>query len=238
MGAAIYLEEYLPDNWLTRWLEITIANLAAVPTIIYGLLGLEVFARLLQEFNRLISNWTGGKIPEGIIGGYTILSAALTLGAIALPVLIISSRAALAGISEGLRQGGYGVGMSKGQVLRKIVLPAALPRMATGALLALSLAIGETAALIAVGAVASVGFTPSLGFLPEGGWQLGEFWFFGVQSPYTTLPVQIFYWLQDPNDAVRANAATATIVLIAGVVLLNVAAVLLRDFADRHSRSY
>lgn len=237
IGAAVYLEEYLPINWLTRWLEITIANLAAVPTIIYGLLGLEVFARLLQAFNRLLSRWSGGNIPEGLVGGYTILSAALTLSAIVLPVLIVSSRAALAGVSADLRRGGYGVGMSKGQVLRAVVLPAALPRTITGALLALSLAIGETAALIAVGAVASVGFTPSVGFVPEGGWHLSEFWFSGVQSPYTTLPVQIFYWLQNPNEAVRANAATATLVLITGVIALNIAAVLLRDTADRHRRT-
>lgn len=236
IGAAVYLEEYLPNNWLTQLLDIHISNLAAVPTIIYGLLGLEVFARLLESFNALLSRWTGGTIPEGLVGGYTILSASLTLTAIVLPVLIVSARSALSGISEGLRQGGYGIGMTQGQMLRKIVLPAALPRMATGALLALSVAIGETAALVAVGAVTSVGFVPSLGFLPDGGgWSLGELWYGGVQSPYTTLPVQIFYWLQDPKDAVQANAATATIVLIGGVLILNVAAVLLRDFADRRT---
>ena len=237
IGAAVYLEEYLPDNWLTRLLDIHIANLAAVPTIIYGLLGLEVFARLLENFNAFLSRRTNGSIPEGLIGGYTILTASLTLVAIALPTLIIAARSALTGIALGLRQGGYGIGMTKGQMLRKIVLPAAMPRMITGALLALSVVIGETAALVAVGAVTAVGFTPSLGFLPDGGgWQLGEFWYGGVQSPYTTLPVQIFYWLQDPNEAVQANAATATIVLIGGVLLLNVAAVLLRDFADRRAR--
>lgn len=236
IGAAVYLEEYLPDNWLTRALDINIANLAAVPTIIYGLLGLEVFARLLGSFNALLARSTDGAIPVGLVGGYTILSASLTLTAIALPVLIIAARSALRGLDAGLRQGGYGIGMTKGQMLRQIVIPAALPRMVTGALLALSVAIGETAALVAVGAVTSVGFTPSLGFLPGGGgWQLEEFWFGGVQSPYTTLPVQIFYWLQDPKEAVQANAATATIVLIAGVLLLNIAAVLLRDYADRRT---
>lgn len=200
VGAAIYLEEYFPDNWIARVVEINIANLAAVPSIIYGLLGLEIFVRFLFP----------------ITGGYSILAAALTLGVIVLPTLIITSRTALREIPDSIRQGGYAVGMTKGQVLQRIVVPSALPGLITGILLALSRAIGETAPLIAVGAVASIRF------LPE-----------GLQSQYTALPVQIFLWLKDANTGVQENAAAATIVLIILVLFLNIIAVFFRDFYRR-----
>ena len=199
IGAAIYLEEYYPDNWIARVIEINIANLAAVPSIIYGLLGLELFVRFLKP----------------ITGGGTVMAAALTLAVIVLPTVIIASRSALRDIPSSIRQGGSAVGMTKGQMLRYLVVPAALPRLVTGVLLALSQALGETAALLAVGAVASVRFLP------------------GLQSQYTALPVQIFYWLQEPSSEVQNNAAAATIVLIILVLLLNVIAVFLRDFYRR-----
>jgi len=199
IGAAIYLEEYYPDNWLSRIIEINIANLAAVPSIIYGLLGLELFVRFLKP----------------ITGGATILSAGLTLAVIVLPTVIIASRSALRDIPQSIRQGGSAVGMTKGQMLRYLVVPAALPGLLTAILLALSRAVGETAALIAVGAVAAVRFIPEL------------------TSQYTALPVQIFYWLQEADTEVQNNAASATIVLIVAVLLLNVVAVILRDFYRR-----
>ncbi|MFP4134101.1 MAG: phosphate ABC transporter permease PstA [Halothece sp.] len=200
VGAAIYLEEYSPNNWIARVIEINIANLAAVPSIIYGLLGLEIFVRFLFP----------------ITGGYSILAAALTLGVIVLPTLIITSRTALRDIPDSIRQGGYAMGMTKGQVLQRIVVPSALPGLITGVLLALSRAIGETAPLIAVGASASIRF------LPE-----------GLQSKYTALPMQIFLWLQDANPGVQQNAAAATIVLIILVLFLNILAVFFRDFYRR-----
>ncbi|AFZ44080.1 phosphate ABC transporter, inner membrane subunit PstC [Halothece sp. PCC 7418] len=199
VGAAIYLEEYYSDNWLSRFIEINIANLAAVPSIIYGLLGLELFVRYLKP----------------ITGGGTILAAALTLTVIVLPTVIIASRSALRDIPESIRQGGSAVGMTKGQMLRHLVVPAALPGLLTGILLALSRAVGETAALIAVGAAASVRFLPDL------------------QSQYTALPVQIFYWLQEVDTEVQNNAAAATIVLIILVLSLNIGAFFLREFSRR-----
>ncbi|MDR9402142.1 MAG: phosphate ABC transporter permease subunit PstC [Halothece sp. Uz-M2-17] len=199
VGAAIYLEEYYSDNWLSRFIEINIANLAAVPSIIYGLLGLELFVRFLKP----------------ITSGGTILAAALTLTVIVLPTVIIGSRSALRDIPESIRQGGSAVGMTKGQMLRHLVVPAALPGLLTGVLLALSRAVGETAALIAVGAAASVRFLPDL------------------QSQYTALPVQIFYWLQEADIEVQNNAAAATIVLIILVLSLNIGAVFLREFYRR-----
>jgi phosphate transport system permease protein len=203
IGAAIYLEEYFPDNWLARIIEINIANLAAVPPIIYGLLGLELFVYILQPITR----------------GNTILAAGLTLSVIVLPTAIIASRSALRNVSESVRQGGAAVGMTKGEMLWYLVVPAAFPRLVTGVLLALSQALGETAALLAVGAVATVRFLPDL------------------MSQYTALPVQIFYWLQEPSTEVQNNAATATIVLIVIVLFLNVAAVFLRDFYHRELTS-
>lgn len=199
IGAAIYLEEYYPDNWINRVIEINIANLAAVPSIIYGLLGLELFVHLLQPVTK----------------GSTILAAGLTLAVIVLPTVIIASRSALREIPDSIRQGGAAVGMTKGQMLRYLVIPAAFPRLITGVLLALSQALGETAALLAVGAAASVRFIP-------------EF-----QSQYTALPVQIFYWLQNPSEQVQNNAASATMILIGLVLFLNVVAVFLRDFYRR-----
>ena len=199
IGAAIYLEEYYPDNWLARIIEINIANLAAVPSIIYGLLGLELFVRFLNP----------------VTGGKTILAAGLTLAVIVLPTVIIASRSALRDIPDSIRQGGSAVGMTKGEILRYLVLPAALPGLITGVLLSLSRAVGETAPLIAVGAVATARFIPDL------------------TSQYTALPVQIFYWLQQPDTEVQNNAASATIVLIGLVLILNVVAVFLRDFYRR-----
>lgn len=199
VGAGIYLEEYYPDNWASRWIEINIANLAAVPSLIYGLLGLELFVRFLKP----------------ITGGGTILAAALTLTVIVLPTVIITSRSALRDIPESIRQGGWAVGMTKGEMLRHLVVPAALPSLLTGILLGLSRAVGETAAVLAVGAAAAVRFVPEL------------------RSQYTALPVQIFYWLQQADQGVQNNAAAATIVLIILVLSLNVVAVLLREFYRR-----
>ncbi|NBD33081.1 MAG: phosphate ABC transporter permease subunit PstC [Cyanobacteria bacterium] len=204
VGAAIYLEEYYSDNWLSRFIEINIANLAAVPPIIYGLLGLELFVRYLKP----------------LTGGGTILAAGLTLTVIVLPTVIIASRSALRDIPESIREGGVAVGMTKGQLLRHLVVPAAIPGLLTGILLALSRAVGETAALIAVGAAASVRFIPDL------------------QSQYTALPVQIFYWLQEVDTEVQNNAAAATIVLIILVLVFNLAAVFLREFYRREFNSF
>jgi phosphate transport system permease protein len=134
--------------------------------------------------------------------------------------VIITSRSALRDVPESIREGGFAVGMTKGQMLRHLVVPAALPGLLTGVLLALSRAVGETAALIAVGAAAWVRFIP------------------GLQSQYTALPVQIFYWLQEVDTQVRNNAAAATIVLMILVLSLNVAAVFLREFYRREFASF
>ncbi|WP_017293214.1 phosphate ABC transporter permease PstA [Geminocystis herdmanii] len=199
VGSAIYLEEYRKNNALNRFLEVSIANLAAIPSIIYGLLGLEIFVRLLKP----------------VTGGYSILSGALVLTVMTLPTLIITSRSALKHVGKTLRQGGYAVGMTKEQVLQQLVIPRALPSIITGVLIAQIRALAETAALIGVGAKASVRFLPPLS------WE-------GLTSSYTTLPVQIFYWLQNPKEEIQSLAAAAIIVLVVILLILNLISLLIR----------
>lgn len=206
VGSAIYLEEYRRDNIFNRFLEVSIANLAAIPSILYGLLGLEIFVRIMKPFT----------------GGYSILSGALVLTLITLPTMIVTSRSALKNAGKVLREGGYAVGMTKEQVLQKIILPSALPGIVTGILLSQIRALAETAALIGVGASASVRFLPSLN------WD-------GLTGSYTTLPVQIFYWLQSPKEEVQSLAAGAIIVLVAMLLILSLIALLIREFFDVHS---
>lgn len=144
IGAAVHLEEYAPDNWLTRLIEINISNLAGVPSIIYGLLGLGIFVNLLGS----------------ITGGQTIVAGALTLSLLILPVIIIATREALRTIPAAVREGGYALGATRWEVIKAHLLPMALPGALTGTILALSRAIGETAPLIVVGAATFITFAP------------------------------------------------------------------------------
>lgn len=146
VGAGIYLEEYATDNWFTRLVEINIANLAAVPSIIYGLLGLFIFVRVL----------------EPITGGRSLLAGALTLSLLILPIIIITTRESLRAVSSSLRQAGFALGATKWQVISQQIFPIALPGILTGTILALSRAIGETAPLIVIGAVLFTTSLPSL----------------------------------------------------------------------------
>ena len=145
VGAAIYLEEFSEDNWFTRLVEINIGNLAGVPSIIYGLLGLAVFVRVF----------------EPITGGRSVLSGSLTLSLLILPVIIVATREALRAVPNSIRLAGYALGATRWQVTWSHVLPMAMPGILTGVILALSRAIGETAPLIAVGAAVFISFTPS-----------------------------------------------------------------------------
>jgi phosphate transport system permease protein len=202
LGAAIYLEEYLPQNRLNELLEIHLANMAAVPPIIYGLLGLAVFSKTLDFFT----------------GGGSILSAILAIAILILPLVIITARTTLRSVPDQQRQAGYAVGMSRWQVIRTITLPRALPGLITGMFLSLSRAIGETAPLIAIGAVAFLRFTPSLSVE-------------GLQTSFTTLTTQIFFWVSHPKEGFQENAAAAILVLGTVVLLLNLVAVLGRDIS-------
>ncbi len=206
IGGAIYLEEYMPDGWWKRVIDVQIANLAAVPSIIYGLLGLGLFVRVQQ-----------------IIGndnqlGRNVLSAALTLTLIVLPFQIIATRSALDGIPNSQRYAAYAVGMTRWQVVWRVLLPAAAPAIATGTLLALTTAIAETAALIAVGAVAAIAFTPT-----------------GLDSQFITLPIQIYYWSAAGESFEQVNSA-AIITLISILLIINFSAVSIRNLFRRKPR--
>jgi len=200
VGAGIYLEEYAPDNRLTRLIEINIANLAGVPSIIYGLLGLEIFVRFLFP----------------ITGGRSVLSGALTMSLLILPIIIIATREALRAVPDTLRQAGYALGATRWQVIRDQVLPLALPGILTGTILALSRAIGETAPLITIGALTYIAFLPPIG--PD-----------ALRSPFTVLPIQIFNWISRPQKGFHANAAAGIIVLLVVLLSMNSIAILLRN---------
>jgi phosphate transport system permease protein len=196
VGAGIFLEEFSSDNWLTRAIEININNLAGVPSIIYGLLGLQVFVRLL----------------EPITGGRSVLAGSLTLALLVLPIIIVATREALRSVPDSLRQAGFALGATRWQVVREQVFPIALPGILTGAILALSRAIGETAPLITIGALTFVSFLPK-----------------GLQDSFTVLPIQIFNWVSRPQKEFHANAAAAIIVLTIVLLVMNATAVFLRN---------
>ncbi|MEL6160486.1 MAG: phosphate ABC transporter permease PstA [Cyanobacteria bacterium J06627_32] len=196
VGAGIYLEEFASDNWFTRFVEINIGNLAGVPSIIYGLLGLAVFARIM----------------EPITGGRSVLSGSLTLSLLILPVVIVATREALRAIPNSLRLAGYALGATRWQVIWSHILPAAMPGILTGVILALSRAIGETAPLIAVGAAVFISF------LPE-----------GLQSQFTAMPIQIYNWVGRPQEEFHSIAASGIIVLMAMLLMMNGVAVYLRN---------
>jgi phosphate transport system permease protein len=193
VGAAIYLEEYGQRSRLAGIIEINIANLAGVPSIIYGLLGLELFVRLF-----------------GL--GRSVLAAAATLALLVLPVVILSAREALRTVSDGLREGGLALGATRWQTIRRIVLPMAVPGIMTGAILAISRAIGETAPLIVIGAAVFINFVPD-----------------GPRAEFTALPIQIFNWASMPQQAFLANAAAGIIVLMITLLVLNSVAIVIRS---------
>lgn len=206
LGSAIFFEEYLSDTWWRRVIDVQIANLSAVPTIVYGLLGFGLFVRLQQ----LISN--DPKV------GNNILSAALTLTLIVLPLQVIATRSALRNVPKSLRYAGYAVGMSRWQVISQVVLPTATPAIISGSMLAITTAIAETAALIAVGAVVSMPFTPT-----------------GVDSTFITLPIQIYWWNAAGEPFQPLNSA-AIIALIVILLIINLTAVMIRNFFGRKLR--
>ncbi len=201
VGAGVYLEEYTKKkNWITRLIEINIANLAGVPSIIYGLLGLGIFVRALSLERSL-------------------LTGALTLTLLILPIIIISTREALKAVPFSIREASYALGATRWQTTYRQVLPVALPGILTGTILALSRAIGETAPLITIGALTYIAF------LPE-----------SVFDPFTVLPIQIFNWVSRPQKGFAVNAAAAIIVLLVLTLILNSIAIYLRHRFQRRIR--
>lgn len=213
VGAAIYLEEYASDNFVNRLIRTNINNLAGVPSIIYGMLGLAIFVRAMEP---LTSGTVFGSVDPTTANGRTILSAGMTLGLLILPLIIINAQEAIRAVPSSLRQASYGLGATQWQTIWHHVLPNALPGILTGAILAISRAIGETAPLVVVGASTFITVDPN-----------------GPFSKFTTLPIQIYQWTSRPQDEFRNIAAAAIIVLLALLLTLNATAVLLRN---RYSR--
>jgi phosphate transport system permease protein len=191
--AAIYLEEYGPKNRFTKLMQINIANLAGVPSIVYGLLGLGIFAEILGM-------------------GRSVITGALTMAILILPIIIISSQEAIRSVPPSLREAGYGLGATKWQVTWSHVLPSAIPGILTGTILAISRAIGESAPLIVAGAV------PALLFRPQ-----------GLDSTYNVLPLQIYDWISRPQKEFHELAAAGIIVLLIVLIVMNSAAIIIRQ---------
>ncbi len=216
IGAAIYLEEYARRNRFTGFIQVNIANLAGVPSVVYGLLGLAVFVRWL-------------------LGSRGLLAGALTMSLLVLPVIIIATREALVAVPKSIREAAFAVGATRWQCVRDHVLPAALPGIMTGIILALSRAIGETAPLIMLGALTYVPFVP-------GEWSdkytvtMGGLWQWltdVVHSPFSALPIQIYAWASQPDDIFRRLAAAGIIVLLGVLLAMNALAAGIRAWQQR-----
>jgi phosphate transport system permease protein len=205
IGAAVYLEEYAPDTKVTRFIDVNIRNLAGVPSVVYGLLGLFLFVEILR----------------GSTGGRSIISGGLTLAILVLPIVIITSAEALRAVPNSIREAGFGVGATRWEVVRSHVLPSAAPGILTGTVLSLARALGETAPLLLVGAVT--------GFLATGEQTLLE----QLQGPYVSLPTIIFQWARQPDTDFQALTSAAIIVLMGVILVANASAIILRNRYDR-----
>jgi phosphate transport system permease protein len=205
VAAGIYLEEYAPRNWMTNVIEINVTNLAAVPSIVYGLLALGLFV-------------------YGIGTGRSILTAGLTLALLILPIVIVATRESIRAVPWSIREAAYGIGATKGQVTRDHVLPAAVPGILTGVIIGISRALGETAPLITIGALTFIAFLPAPPIKSEFPFISFEWLFDG----FTVLPIQAFNWISRPGSDFHANAAAAGLVLLALTLSLNAIAIALR----------
>jgi phosphate transport system permease protein len=205
VAAGVYLEEYGRKNWLTRFIEINISNLAGVPSIIYGLMALGLLVYQL-----------------GL--GQSILAGGITLAFLILPIVIVATREALRAIPQGIREAAYALGATKWQVVRHHLLPYSVGGITTGVIIGLSRAIGETAPLVTIGALTFIAFLPPSPVQAEPPF-LSFAW---LRSPFTVLPIQMFNWVSRPGTAFQANAAAAGLVLITVTLTLNAVAIAIR----------
>jgi phosphate transport system permease protein len=205
IGAAVYLEEYATDTRLNRFIDVTVRNLAGVPSVVFGLLGLAIFVKFFGS----------------LTGGRSVLSAGITLSILVLPIVIITAAEAIRAVPNSIREAGYGVGATKWEVIRSHVLPSAAPGILTGTVLSLSRAIGETAPLLMVGAVS--------GFFAVNADSLVE----RLQSQFTALPVIVYNWARQPDPGFRELTAAAIVVLLLLTLTANTAAIILRNRYDR-----
>jgi phosphate transport system permease protein len=209
VGAAVYMEEYARDTKLTRFINANIRNLAGVPAIVYGILGLAIFVELLKPL-------TG----PGSVEGKSLLAGGLTIALMVLPIAIITTQEALRAVPKSIREGGFGVGATRWEVVRSHVLPNAAPGILTGAVLSMARALGETAPLIMVGAVT--------GFLATKGGFLAA-----LRQRFTSMPTLIFAYVKKPQQDFQDLAAVAILVLIFLIFVVNLTAILLRNRYER-----
>ncbi|PSQ94377.1 MAG: phosphate ABC transporter permease PtsA [Bacteroidetes bacterium QH_2_63_10] len=198
VASAVYLEEYASDGWFRRLIQINIANLAGVPSVVYGILGLALFVRFAAM-------------------GNSLLAGALTMSLLILPVVIIATQEALRAVPRGMRENAYALGATRWQVIQGHLLPTAAPGILTGVILSLSRAIGETAPLIVIGALTSARFLPR-----------------GVMDNFSALPLQIFDWTSRPQSEFQGLAAAGIIVLMVALLLMNLSAILLRNYYEQY----
>lgn len=202
---SVYLEEYAPDNRVTRFINVNIRNLAGVPSVVYGLLGLAIFVIALEPLTQ----------------GRTMIAGGITLAILVLPIVIITSAEAIRAVPRALREAGYGVGASRWEVTRMLVLPAAASGILTGTVLSLARALGETAPLILVGAVLGGFSTGNKGVIDQ------------VFGRYTALPVTVYDWARKPQAEFRELTAAAILVLLAITILANAIAIYMRNRTER-----
>lgn len=210
ISAAIYLEEYAPDNRFTRFINTNIRNLAGVPSIVYGILGLTIFVRFVRAVG-----------AGGGVGGKNMLAGGLTLASLVLPIVIITAAEALRAVPASIREAGFGVGATRWEVIRYHVVPYAAPGILTGTVLTLARAFGETAPLLLVGAATGFFSVGSAGLLDK------------AVGPYTALPVTIFSWARQPGADFRSLTAAAIVVLLVVMLTANAAAIILRNRFER-----
>lgn len=193
VGTAIYLEEYATKNKLNDFIRMNISNLAGVPSVVFGLLGLTIFVRALAL-------------------GNSILAAGFTMSLLILPVIIVGSQEAIRAVPQDVREASYGMGATKWQTIIRIVLPSAIPGILTGAILALSRAVGETAPLVVIGIPVIIHFLPD-----------------NLLSQFTALPMQIYDWAKRPQEAFQYVASAGILVLMIFLLIMNSIAIFIRN---------
>jgi len=216
VGAAIYLEEFAPKNRFTRFIQLNISNLAGVPSIVYGIIGLTAFSYMFGLFGSpreplfemgTPEDWFYFRIP---FGG-AVLTGGLTLMLVILPIVVIASREAVRAVPDSLREGALATGATRWQMVSRMTLPAAIPGIMTGVILAISRAIGEAAPILVIGGILFVTFTPA-----------------NLMDDFAAMPLQIFNWASRPQAEFSKVAATGIVVLLAILLVFNATAVFLR----------
>lgn len=202
VGTAIYMVEYAKENWFTKFIRVNISNLAGVPSVVFGLLGLTIFVR--------------GAGIENLSLGKTVIAAALTMSLMILPIIIVASQEAIKSVPSSIREASLGLGGTKWQTIKNIVLPASIPGILTGTILALSRALGETAPLVVIGIPAILMKTPN-----------------SIFESFQALPMQIYNWAKLPQAEFQFVSSAAIIVLLVILILMNSIAIYIRNKYQR-----